>query len=258
MHSQTKELYQVLIASLLFLTLLMGLFIISIYRQMRQRLSEYKQQVKREIELIDSERTRISADLHDELGSGLATIGLLLTQVAEKYQHTFLKKAENQVKRQQQKIREIAHNLVPGILTSHGICFALEDFFEEIKSGKLLKIKKYIQLNDRDFHPAQTMHLYRIIREIVTNTLRHAQATELQVHLTQDVRIIHIRILDNGKGFCPQEQMGYKNGLGMQHIFSRITLLDAKIKLETAPAKGTYYDIKIPVKSMTENNGKKL
>jgi signal transduction histidine kinase len=258
MHPEAKELYELLLGSLLLLTLLMVLFVISIFRQMRHRLSEYRQQVKKEIELIDKERTRISAELHDELGSGIATIGLYLTQLNEKYNHPLLNKAAAQVKRQQEKVREIARNLLPGILSSHGLSAALEAYLDDLNQADQFKIKKEICLQDESFHPQNAVHLYLVIREIITNSMKHSAAGLIQIRCVQDAFAIQININDNGKGFNTDRQSNKEATLGLLHIRSRLEILGAKFSLSSKLGEGTSVRIRVPIQNMKEKNEQKL
>lgn len=256
MDTQTTGIYLTLLASLVFLTLLLTLFIISVLRNMRRRLNEYKKQIGREIELIDRERERISADLHDELGSGLASVGLLLNQVAEHYGDPKLEKAGKHIRKQQQKIKEISYDLAPPILESRGLHFALTDLVEEIRSHGNFIVISNLQLNDQFLLPAKSVHIYRIIREILTNTMKHANASQIHVHCEQDEKYVRLELSDNGDGFDTRQLQKPARGFGLQHIQSRIGLLNATMSLESITGKGTSYNIQIPMHSILIVNGK--
>jgi len=198
MDTQTTGIYFTLITILAFLTLLLTLFIFSLLRHQKQRLKEYREQMRREVELIDRERERIAADLHDELGSGLAAIGLLLQQTSENNSSPLLEKAGVQLERQREKIKDITHNLIPRILESHGLTVALEDLFDEMRLAGNIRVSAMLLLNDASYQPAKTVHIYRIIREILTNAIRHAGATAVYIRCEQDEKKILLSIKDNG------------------------------------------------------------
>ena len=80
MDTQTTTNYTILLASLIFLTILLAMFMFALFRQYRFRLKEYEWQLAREVELIDAERKRMHIDLHDEIGAGLASISILVQQ----------------------------------------------------------------------------------------------------------------------------------------------------------------------------------
>lgn len=253
MHTQTKELYQILIASLVFLTIYMALFIRSIKRQMRQKLDEYRTQLTREIELIEIERARISADLHDELGSGLSAIGVLLSQLADGFKEHTLQKVSNYVLLQQQKIKEITYNLVPAVLQTHGLSMALEELFAEIAQYGKLRIHKNMRWNDSKYHSTKSIHLYRVIKELTTNTLKHAMASQITIDCFENDCIIRISYADNGKGFN-LSKLSQTKGSGLRHIESRIKLLDATLEVISSNGNGCFYNFTIPIQSMLESH----
>lgn len=252
MHTQTKELYQILIASLVFLTVFMALFIRSIQKQMRQKLGEYRAQLRREIELIERERARICADLHDELGSGLSAIGIFLRQLTNGFEAHTLQKVSNHVLLQQKKIKEITYNLIPPVLQTHGLSMALEELFADIAQFGKLRVQKNIRWADHKYHASKSIHLYRILKEITTNTLKHAAASLVTIDCSENGRFIRICYTDNGKGFTP-DQASQTKGSGLQHIESRIKLLEASMEVFSSDGSGCCYYFTIPIQSMIES-----
>jgi len=256
MDTQTRGIYLTLIASLIFLTLLLILFILSMLRYLRQRLDAYRQQVAREIELIDKERNRISADLHDELGSGLSAIGLLLRQAAESADSIQLQKATRQVQTQQEKIREISHDLLPRVLETHGLEIALTDLYEEIRTAGNIHLTVTGQIPFNTLFPEKTVHLYRIIRELLTNVLKHASATKITICFEQTKHHLKITIRDNGIGFDFNKQRRHPTGQGLQNLDSRIALLDAKMEFRSGLKKGTTCEIIVPLRAIMKSHAK--
>jgi signal transduction histidine kinase len=254
MDTQTTALYFTFITGVAFLTLLLILFIYWIIRHQKERLAEYRMQVTREIELIDKERGRINADLHDKLGSGLATVVLLLQQVQYPADPA-LKKAGKQLQLQREKIKEISHDLVPPILEQQGLSVALADLFEDIRSAGKVKLRTKMELEDNRFLPAKSVHVYRIVREILTNTLKHAWASQISINGEQDEKYVILLIRDNGTGFDTEQPAKARHMLGLQNIQARVSLLNASVFLESKPGIGTAYRIKIPVQSMTMADG---
>lgn len=256
MDTQTRGIYLTLIASLLFLTLLLVLFILSMLKHLRKRLEVYKQQVTREIELIDKERSRISADLHDELGSGLSAIGLLLHQAAEYADSIPLQKAAGHLQSQQNKIKEISHDLLPRILETHGLEIALNDLYEEIRCAGNIRLTVTGKLPANQLLPGKAVHLYRIIRELLTNALKHAGASEIRISFEETKQKLNIHISDDGMGFNAQKQKLSPSGLGLGNIHSRIALLDAHMNCRSEIGQGTVYEINIPLRSMVTGYAK--
>jgi signal transduction histidine kinase len=256
MDTQTNGLYLTLIASLVFLTVLLVLFMLSMLKHLRLRLKSYKQQLTREIELIDTERSRISADLHDELGSGLAAVGLLLRQAAESADSIQLRKATTHLQSQQQKIREISHDLLPRVLETHGLEIALIDLYEEIRSAGNIGLKVKGLLPPYTWLPGKNVHFYRIIRELLTNALKHARASQINITMEQVNQKLIVNIHDDGIGFNIQKQKLASAGLGLQNLASRVVLLDAHMEFRSTVQKGTTCEITIPLRAIVTGYAK--
>jgi len=256
MDTQTNGIYLTLITGLVFVTLLLVFFILSLLRHQRNRMVSYRQQVCREIELIDRERERIANDLHDELGSGIAAVGLLIEQAKEKPRRSLLEKAGRQLAQQRQKIREIAHGFIPGVLASHGLSRAISDLLEELRISDKVRFRVQLDINDSRFSPAKSVHVYRIIREVLINAVQHAGATEIRFTCLQDSQKITLRIRDNGSGFAPEVLHNMTQGWGMRTIHTRINLIGATLTLDSAIGSGTSYLIRIPLSLMYQPDEK--
>lgn len=250
MDTQTNNIYQILIESLGFLTVLLILMLTTITRHLQKRLKQYSEQVTREIELIDQERSRISADLHDELGSGLSAVGLFLRQASEQSSSPSLNKALAHLQIQRQKLREIAHDLIPRTLETHGLVKALDELYEETREAGKLEIRITGTLDADRFHPAKSVHIYRIIREILTNTLKHAGAGWMEVHYGQAGKWLRLELKDNGSGFKTQPGKNNNGGDGLKNIQSRIEILKGTINFHSVINQGTTWIIRIPNKSL--------
>ena len=196
--------YTLAVASLLFLTVLIAMIMIALFRQFRFKMKEYRTQLAREIELIDTERGRMYNDLHDELGNGLASIGILLQQHPTPH-HSIQRKIYRQVQKLRSKIREIAYDFI---------------------------------------------HIYRITKEILINSLKHAHGSMIHCNIRQDPKKLIMELSDDGMGFIWKDQQVMRRGAGLSHIQSRVNILNATLDIQTAPGQGTHYTIHIPLISL--------
>lgn len=249
MDTQTTTIYSTLLASLAFLSILLAMFIFALFRQYRFRLKEYEWQLAREVELIDTERKRMHIDLHDEIGAGLASISILVQQLPIQ-DHTIYTKVLKQIQNMRTKIREIAYNFIPPSLSSLGLKTTLIELFEEINSGHKIKVKSTLEFDDRNFLSKKTVHIYRIIKEILTNTLKHASCTSIFCTLKIQDKTLILFINDNGVGFDTANKKLMSKGAGLSHIYSRAKLLHATTTLSSNSKEGTRYKIVIPLDSL--------
>ena len=226
----------------------------------RQRILE----LLREQELVsvhamlngqEAERRRIAQDLHDRLGSLLATVKLYFHIGREQLQQLPDKQQE---KHRQgiallddacQEVRRIAHNMVSGVLMKFGLVAALQDMAQAITNSNKLHMQVMAHgLDDRlDIH--MEIALYRMVQELVSNTLKHAQATELVVQLTRHEHSLNLLVEDNGIGFSP-DQLKPGQGLGLQGIEARAAQLQGTISIDSGLGSGTTISVDLPLLSV--------
>lgn len=253
MFTENPTNYPILLASLLFMSILLAMFIFSLLRQYRFRLNEYEWQLAREIELIDAERKRIHIDLHDEIGAGLSSIGIILQQypVQNGDMH---RKIVDQVQSMRSVIREIAYDFVPPSLDTIGLKKSIIHLLDEIELTHQIKMATSLNFVDSEFKPQKAIHLYRIVKEITTNTIKHACCTNIHCSITVKQKTLQVVISDDGIGFSTAHKNSLQKGAGLSHIYSRSKLLNARIDLVTSIGNGVKYEIRIPLKSLQTNN----
>ena len=98
------------------------------------------------------------------------------------------------------------------------------------------------------FDRATEISLYRVVQEIISNVLKHARATVVEVNLTRNHDSLNILIEDNGIGFDPSKSTG---GLGLKSIESRVESLNGTIVFDSAPGRGTTVSIDIELSGNT-------
>ncbi len=250
MDTETTTNYSILLASLMFLTILLGMFIVAMLRQYRFRLQEYEWQLIREVTLIDAERKRMYIDLHDEIGAGLASVGVLIQQPSDK-DNSIQQKVWKLVQDMRNKIKEIAYDFTPPTLDSLGLKVTIVGLLEEINGGLSIKTKSDFDFDDRQLLPQKSVHIYRIIKEIVTNALKHASCSRIYCSLYEEEKHLILSIGDNGSGIAMNDHTWKHKGSGISHIHSRVRLLHATIQISALPGKGLNYQIRIPIESLT-------
>ncbi|MGN6211498.1 sensor histidine kinase [Parafilimonas sp.] len=245
MHSPETRVYTAILTGLAALAVILIFFLVTIIRFQRKKTSLYRNRLAAEIATIEQERSRIARDLHDDLGSALAAIKLKL-HCLEPERHENMAIAEQSgafVDEAMRRLRSISFNIMPGVLQRNGLKPALDELFKTMQSGKI-KINASFDIplpgSSRD------IHIYRIIQEIITNSLKHANATLITLTMKRHNGFLLLHITDNGTGFNQRKVLKQGRGQGLQNIISRAGLLDAAVFLTAGPGKGVDYEIKIP------------
>jgi two-component system, NarL family, sensor kinase len=221
-------------------------FIVSIIRQQRRTVRLYKQSLLTEITTLEKERSRMASDLHDEVGPLLSAIKLRIgsLDIHGEDDEEEVRKTESQIDTLIKRMREISFDLMPTSLTRKGLAAALNEFIEYCSKNNLLKISfKYVEI---ELTQAQSINLYRIVQEIIHNTIKHAEARELLIELRKEKNKIVLATKDNGKGFDYEEKSGEAKGLGLQNLLRRTEIIGGKMFFESKKGKGTTYIFEIP------------
>jgi signal transduction histidine kinase len=202
----------------------------------------------------EAERQRIARELHDETGQVLTGIGLGLRglagmaendpQLAAKRLHEIEKMATSAIS----GLRLLINDLRPPQLDDMGLLAALRFMAErltEMYPG--IKIDVEMEHVVCAMPPEIQTTMFRIAQEALTNTLKHAQATEIQIMLMcRDCPVMIVR--DNGKGFDPQQVLPATTGRtawGLYGIQERANLINADVTIESAPGNGTTITIRM-------------
>ena len=212
----------------------------------------YKKEIDNVLNKLESERTRIAADIHDDLGPLLSATKITLQAIrpTDEGDRLQIQKCINYVTDTSQKLRETAQGLMPAVLIKRGLLRAVNQFIEEFnfKDGLEIELKadELPSINQN-----ASIHIYRIIQEIVHNCFKHAQASNLIINVEISDNTLKIRTADNGIGFNEKEAKQRETGYGLTTLQSRIHLLNGRSFLNCTTGKGTRYVIDIPLSSIS-------
>jgi PAS domain S-box-containing protein len=204
------------------------------------------------IETEERERLRYSHELHDGLGPILSTINLYFQMLAENTEtdqkDAIITRASSCIDEAIRTIKEISYNLSPSVLSNFGIVSGINNFINRLNDTE----KLYIDFEsncDRRFEKNLEITIYRIITELINNTIKYSGASNAEVGLNYYDKDSHIVLdyMDNGCGFDLNETMSARKGLGLSNIYQRISTLDGKINIETDPGKGIKVHIELQV-----------
>jgi signal transduction histidine kinase len=197
------------------------------------------------IDSQEAERKRIAHDLHDEIGTLLSTSRLYFNQLspgrAEEQLTLVSGKLNLLFDEMMGNIRRISHDLRPVILENLGLTEAIENIRHKLMEGGLAFDFTYtctISLTRE-----AELILYRIIQELINNTLKHAQASCISLRMEEEGDQLNITYSDNGIGFTRVEAL---TGLGLRSIESRLSLMETSLQI-MKPEQGAQFLIRIPV-----------
>jgi two-component system, NarL family, sensor kinase len=247
MDADQSNIFTAILISCILLGIIISYFIFSITRQQRRNLQLHRRNILAEINTLEKERTRIAADLHDELGPLLAVIKFKINSVesADAQDQKELAHASSHIDGLIKRIREISANLMPSALARKGLVIALQEFISNISRATVNITFKYSDLPE--LNQEQKINIYRIVQEIVHNTIKHAKATELVIDLSAKQNVVVLMANDNGIGFYPGGEGNESDGLGLRNLKSRTELMRGKFDIDSKPDNGTTYYFEIPI-----------
>ncbi len=248
MDSTEKAIYSALMISFAIIGFILLYFLISIVRQQKRYRLLSKAKINAEITTMENERRRIAADLHDDVGPLLSAIKLQINHVdaTDEEQKILLVKSSRYIDEVIQKMREISNELLPNILVRRGIVIALEDFIRKLNESNGLKIVFESELSERLPEEVE-INLYRIVQEIIHNSIKHSKANVLKIELYKSLHKIILATADNGIGFSENSEQRKESGLGLLNLQSRTDVMGGDLSFQSHKGKGVRYLIEIPI-----------
>ncbi len=192
----------------------------------------------------EQERTRLAKDLHDGLGGMLSGIKYSLNNIKGNLILTpgdalSFERSIDMLNSSMQEMRRVAHNLMPEALVKFGLDTALKDFCNNINnSGALQVTYQSIGFENANVPQTTAITIYRIVQELVNNTIKHASASNAIVQLSKADNIISLTVEDDGKGF-DASTLKSATGIGWINIQNRIDFLKGRLDVSSQPGKGT-------------------
>jgi len=211
------------------------------------------------IEAEEKERERLSKELHDGLGPLLSTIKLYVNEMISsqdnknpendeinKYALELIDEALNTT-------RAISNNLMPRVMTDYGLIKGIDTFCKRVNLTNSVKISFY-PANYTKQDLTLELILYRVINELINNTIKHANATNIHISLGIDNDTVHLIYKDNGIGFNYDRMLNdAKSGIGLKNILSRLRSVNGIIEVNSNTGKGTEVNIQIKLTDDQEN-----
>jgi len=196
----------------------------------------------------EEERKRIAKELHDGLGVLLSVAKMHFTTIRDKSAEDkpLLDKVAKLLEQASGDVRKISHNMMPGLLTKFGLYEAVEDLLEQVDEAEGINTLCEIRGETTRLPENTEIMIYRIIQEMVNNTLKHAEAKNISLKFNILPGEISFTYSDDGKGFDFEEKPESKS-LGLTSIQSRVNFLSGELEVESKTNEGASFFIKVPL-----------
>jgi two-component system NarL family sensor kinase len=214
--------------------------------------------VEREIKLVrdktaaliegqENERKRITRELHDGVGQ-------LMTAIRLRIQATPLDPLQRKeitalINETIAEVKRISYNLMPGSLVDFGLEAALKGLCDNTAKYSGLKFDfQYIRESDHELSFDVTVAVFRLVQEGINNILKHASATNVELHILDKEDEIYILLKDDGAGFDISARANSSHvGLGLRSMTERAKLLNGSVDIHSTPGEGTVVEARIPL-----------
>ena len=255
MDAHQTKIYSAILITALIIGGIFIFFIISLVKQQRRNNELYKAKILAEITTLENERTRVANDLHDELGPLLSAIKFRLSSIETHLpeDEIMMKETSEHIVDIIQRMREISNDLMPNTLLRKGLVYAIEEFIYKVSPPSLPGEKNeglhitFEHPNKVELAKEKAINIYRIVQEIVHNTLKHARASLLTLRITIIENKLFLTTEDNGIGFNYSKASKELAGLGLRNLVSRTEIMGGELFIESQTGKGTIYNIEIPI-----------
>jgi len=262
---QKNRLYTGLLTAVSLLLLTLVILYFQFNRHHKKQLNQHKQLHQLEMDKVgqknkisllsamlngqETERTRIARDLHDGLGGILSALKIELSGIlVDHHDKTFVDPTLKRIDYAVDELRLISQNLMPETLIKYGLGEAFRSYCTRMRN-------KGVQLLCQIFHykdelvEEKELILYRIMQELVTNAIKHADATTIFVQLLQSEGKVTLTVEDNGKGLDKNILNQSRTGNGLTNILSRIEYINGELDIHSTPANGTTFTIECSIAS---------
>lgn len=199
----------------------------------------------------ETERTRVARELHDELGQALTVLKMDSSRLASRLPqedeklHQQARAMAGLIDGTIDSVRRVAAGLRPGLLDRLGLAAAIEWQAEEVAGRTGLRIELDLKGGGRDLDPDLTTAAFRVFQEALTNVVRHASASRVQVTLRAEDNQVLLQVKDNGQGIASSEIAGPRSW-GITGMRERAQAWGGEVQIEGAPGQGTTLTLYLP------------
>jgi signal transduction histidine kinase len=220
-----------------------SIVVLSVREFFRRKLMRQKILMEKNL-AVEQERNRVAQDLHDGLGGMLSGIkhslsalnGGMDTSVSNK---SIISTTINMLDSSIGELRRVAFNMMPESMLRFGLDASLRDYCYELSATGTVSVA-YQSYHLQDWKPGQeaSISIYRMVQELVTNALKHSNASQVIVQLIKDGGKLNITVEDNGQGF-DTNLLKHSKGMGWVNLANRVAYLKGSVEVHSETGKGT-------------------
>lgn len=257
--SKTEQTEEIMAWSAILMALLfvVGVFYIQkIFKHMAkmetQRRHSEKLLLNATIQAEEKERKRFAKEVHDGLGPLLSTIKMSVSALTyldiDEKSRLIVDNTNEVVDEAIKSVKEISNNLSPHVLENFGLMRAVQNFVNKLNALKMINITLESNLGLKRFETNTEIVLYRVICELINNTIKHADAKHICIELNELNSCLLISYFDDGIGIDSQQLAKLsQGGMGISNIFSRISSIKGKVDIKSKPTEGLNVNITVEI-----------
>lgn len=226
--------------------------IFSIARDITERKQLERKILREVINAEERERERIAKELHDDIGPLLSTIKLYVNEIESddlgaKEKEEMIAQTNELIDDAVSNTRAISNNLTPRIIVDFGLVKAVESFCRKVNMTQKLNINFEKPQIDTRIDQTLELILYRVITELINNTVKHAEATHINIGLERIDRIFQLTYTDDGIGFNKDRVMKeeFASGMGIRNMISRLRSVNGSFKVHSQEGRGMLVVVEI-------------
>ena len=193
------------------------------------------------------ERRRLAKEIHDGVGPNMSTLKLQIDAVKRRVESdeivASLEEVNKAISAIASDIRQISHDLMPGSLMDYGLVTALSNYSRKISDTSDIEVHYQSNIHDGELSKEYKLNIYRIVQELVNNSLKHSQCKNIEISLRKDSEGIFLLVQDDGVGMDINE---ISTGMGLQNIKTRVESLHGDLDIDSQIGGGVTTHVGLP------------
>jgi PAS domain S-box-containing protein len=224
--------------------------ILTLVRDITERKTLEKKLFETIINTEEKEREKFAGDLHDEVGPLLSSLKMYISLLAEtddkKKKEYITPQIQTLIKEAITSVREISNDLSPHVLNNYGCVAAINSFIGMKRD--FINVAFNQNLENVRFTQSVEIVVYRVVKELINNTIKHAKATNIEIKMYEEDNFIRLLYKDDGVGFITDETVNLPSGsIGLLNIMSRVKTVNGKYKILSSKGSGFTFEMTVPL-----------